>query len=283
MFEKSIIERRGYMFQFTEDCIVGVEQIDAEHQYLITLMNQMIEVLYTNEETTKKQSELEKYIEKLIEYGEVHFAHEEAYMEKINDPELHYQKLQHTMFLNKIRTIDVQDLNDTEKKKILEDMLLYLTKWLYRHIIGSDTMIGKIQHLSKAKEEDNPCAFTQKYMTGIPQIDEEHKKLFDIIGDAYMLVESHEVENKYDDIMSLLDRLEEYTQYHFAHEEEYMEKTKYPQLDVQRRAHAAFLERLEEKDLGEGAEDQQQYLEELMDFLFGWLSNHILRMDKGII
>lgn len=271
------------MFQFTEDCIVGVEQIDTEHQYLITLMNQMIGALYANEEAAKKKSELEGYIEKLIEYGQIHFAHEEAYMEKIDDPELNYQKLQHGMFLNKIRAIDVQDLNDTEKKKIMEDMLLYLTRWLYHHIIGSDTMIGKIQHLSGLKEEDNPCAFTQKYMTGIPQIDEEHKELFNIVGDAYQLVEAHEAQNKYDDIMGLLDRLEEYARYHFAHEEEYMEKTRYPQLDMQKRAHAAFLERVEEKDLGEGAQDQEEYLEELIDFLFGWLSNHILRMDKGIL
>ena len=271
------------MFQFTEDCIVGVQQIDDEHQYLITLMNQMLEVLSADEEETKKRHDLEQYIGKLIEYGEVHFSHEEDYMEKIGDPELHYQKLQHSMFLNKIRAIDVDYLNDVEKKKIMEDTLKYLTKWLYRHIIGSDTMIGRIQRLSKMKEDDdNPCAFTQKYKTNIPQIDDEHKVLFEIIGDAYKLVESQDADDKYDEIMSVLDRLEEYTKVHFAHEEEYMEQTKYPQLEQQRRAHAAFLERLDEKDLGEGMEEQQEYLEELMDFLFGWLSNHILRMDKGI-
>lgn len=272
------------MFEFTEDCIVGVEQIDNEHQYLITLMNQMMKILGAEGEVTKNQNELEEYIGELIAYGERHFSHEEAYMEKIADPELNYQKLQHDMFLRKIRAIDIEHLNDAEKRKIMEDTLKYLTKWLYRHIIGSDTMIGKIQHLSaiKEKENDNPCAFTQKYMTGIPQIDEEHKILFDIIGDAYELVETHDVENKYDDIMSILDRLEEYTRFHFSHEEEYMEKTKYPQLEMQKRAHVAFLERLEEKDMGECVEDQQAYLEELMDFLFGWLSNHILKMDKGI-
>lgn len=272
------------MFQFTTDCIVGVEQIDTEHQYLITLMNQMMETLYADSEVAKKQQELEGYIDKLIEYGEVHFAHEEAYMEEMKDPELYYQKLQHNMFLNKVRAIDVQSLNDAEKKKIMEDTLKYLTKWLYRHIIGSDTMIGKIKHLSDIKkEQDNPCAFTQKYMTGIPQIDEEHRRLFEIIGDAYELVEAHEVEDKYDDIMNLLDRLEEYTRYHFSNEEEYMEQHNCPQLEMQIRAHTAFLERLEEKDLGECAEDQQEYLEELVDFLFGWLSNHILKMDKGIV
>lgn len=273
------------MFQFTEDCIVGVEQIDKEHEYLITLMNQMMEVVHSEGEITAKQHQLETYIEKLTEYGETHFAHEEAYMEEIKEPELNYQKLQHSMFLRKIRAIDVQDLNDGEKRKILEEVLLYLTKWLYRHIIGSDTMIGKIKHLSemKEKENDNPCAFTQKYFTGIPQIDEEHKELFEIIGDAYKLVDSYQIADKYDEIMNVLDRLEDYTRYHFSHEEEYMEKTNYPYLDMQRRAHAAFLERLEEKDLGEDAEDQQEYLEELVDFLFGWLSNHILKMDKGII
>ncbi len=267
-------------FQFTNDCIVGVEQIDVEHQYLFMLMNQLMEAVHGN----PGSDTLETYADRLIEYGEVHFAHEEAYLEETKDPELIRQKREHTMFLNKMRALDMMDLNDEEKRRLLGDTLVYLTKWLYNHILGIDTLIGKVQHIAdQVVTQEEFCLFTEKYMTGIESIDEEHRGLFEIIGNAYRMIESGiMLSDHYDDIMSLLDQLEEYTEVHFAHEEEYMEQTGYPKLEDQRRAHAVFLDRLEEKDLGENLENQQEYLEDLLDFLYAWLGNHILKMDKPI-
>lgn len=267
-------------FQFTNDCIVGVEQIDVEHQYLFMLMNQLMEAVHGNSDSDT----LETYADRLIEYGEVHFAHEEAYLEETNDPELIRQKREHTMFLNKMRALDMMDLNDEEKRRLLGDTLVYLTKWLYNHILGIDTLIGKVVHIAdQVVTQDEFCLFTEKYMTGIEAIDEEHRGLFEIIGNAYRMIESGiMVSDHYDDIMSLLDQLEEYTEVHFAHEEEYMEQIGYPKLEEQRRAHAVFLDRLEEKDLGENLDNQQEYLENLLDFLYAWLGNHILKMDKPI-
>ncbi len=267
-------------FQFTNDCIVGVEQIDVEHQYLFMLMNQLMEAVHGNPDS----GTLETYADRLIEYGEVHFAHEEAYLEETKDPELIRQKREHTMFLNKMRALDMMDLNDEEKRRLLGDTLVYLTKWLYNHILGIDTLIGKVHHIAdQVVKEEEFCLFTEKYMTGIESIDEEHRGLFEIIGNAYRMIESGiMLSDHYDDIMSLLDQLEEYTEVHFAHEEEYMEQIGYPKLEDQRRAHAVFLDRLEEKDLGENLENQQEYLEDLLDFLYAWLGNHILKMDKPI-
>ncbi len=267
-------------FQFTNDCIVGVEQIDVEHQYLFMLMNQLMEAVHGNPDS----SMLETYADRLIEYGEVHFVHEEAYLEETKDPELIRQKREHTMFLNKMRALDMMDLNNEEKRRLLGDTLVYLTKWLYNHILGIDTLIGKVQHIAdQVVTQEEFCLFTEKYMTGIESIDEEHRGLFEIIGNAYRMIESGiMVSDHYDDIMSLLDRLEEYTEVHFAHEEEYMEQIGYPKLEDQRRAHAVFLDRLEEKDLGENLDNQQEYLENLLDFLYAWLGNHILKMDKPI-
>ena len=42
------------------------------------------------------------------------------------------------------------------------------------------------------------------------------------------------------------------------------------------------MSKLEEIDLDQVDQNQQGYLEELMGFLFGWLSNHILKSDKLI-
>ena len=269
------------VFQYTSDCMVGVEEIDTEHQYLFMLMNQLMEAVHGA--SVPEEEGLEVYVQRLIEYGEVHFAHEEAYLEKTGDVELARQKREHALFLKRMRSLDMTALNDEEKRKLLEDTLVYLTRWLYGHILASDTLIGKVEHIAEhVMDEEDFCKFTEKYMTGIEAIDEEHRGLFDIIGRAYRLVESEGVSDRYDDIMSLLDQLEEYTQVHFAHEEEYMEKIGYPHLEEQRRAHGMFLEKLEDKDLGESEENQQEYLEELLDFLYAWLGNHILKMDKPI-
>lgn len=269
-------------FQYTGDCIIGVEQIDVEHQYLFMLMNQLMEAIHGE----AGPEGLESYVDRLIEYGEVHFAHEEAYLEETGDVELSRQRRDHKLFLQRMRSLDMMDLATEEKKAILTDTLSYLTKWLYGHILGSDTLIGKVEHIAPyVADEDDFCKFTEKYMTGIEMIDEEHRGLFAIIGNAYRMVDSIEpgqIRDHYDDIMHLLDQLEEYTEVHFTHEEEYMERIHYPKLDAQRRAHRMFLEKLEDKDLGENEENQQAYLEELLDFLYAWLGNHILKMDKPI-
>ena len=36
------------MFRFTKDCIIGVDQLDKEHQYLFELINDGIDILHNN-------------------------------------------------------------------------------------------------------------------------------------------------------------------------------------------------------------------------------------------
>ena len=64
-----------------------------------------------------------------------------------------------------------------------------------------------------------------------------------------------------------------------------MERIGYPGLEAQKHAHAAFVERLVDIDLNtldEIDNDQQSYLLDLINFLIGWLTNHILVSDKKI-
>lgn len=64
-----------------------------------------------------------------------------------------------------------------------------------------------------------------------------------------------------------------------------MEKIQYPELEAQKTAHTAFIEKLVNIsiwDLDAIDENQQQYLEELIDYLLEWLSNHILKADRQI-
>lgn len=223
--------------------------------------------------------ELANYlIDRLKNYAVVHFTHEEEYMGQINDPELPRQKKEHAAFLSKINdfTIDC-----SLKVRDLEELLQYMAHWLFGHILASDIMIGKI----KPATQNDPFAFTKKYETGIDLIDQEHKTLFSIIREANDLVHAELLHDKFDKTVEILDHLKTYTESHFQHEEEYMEKIQYPELEAQKTAHTAFIEKLVNIsiwDLDAIDENQQQYLEELIDYLLEWLSNHILKADRQI-
>ncbi|MEY8391954.1 hemerythrin [Lachnospiraceae bacterium] len=270
------------MYQFTEDCLTGIQEIDEQHEKLFGLINDTLDLLH-NEALDDKYHQVHQIIEELKEYADVHFASEEAYMAALNDPELELQKKQHFSFREKISSLEFSSIDEIEgQHETLDELMRYLTRWLYHHILSSDIMIGKMPPVEKWREQVNPCAFSKKYMTGIPLIDGEHETLFEIIGRANDLVKEELLHDKYDEIVGILNELTDYTKEHFQDEEEYMESIHYPGLHAQRIAHQAFVSKLEEIDLEQVDEHQQEYLEELMEFLFGWLSNHILKSDKLI-
>lgn len=270
------------MFQFTEDCILGVEQLDEEHRHLFDLINNGVDMLH-NDYKADQYTDIKKLLEELETYADCHFTHEEAYMERLRDPELILQRSQHMFFREKIRECLMKNIDEEEEQRqVLEELMQFLARWLYHHIIGSDMMIGKLPPLEEWMIRENPCEFTEEYMTGIEMIDREHKVLFEIIERANTLVKSWTVGDKYDDIMEILGELKEYTQSHFLDEEAYMQSIGYQGLTAQKRAHAAFIDKLENVDEQMIDVKPQEYLESLIEFLLGWLINHILNADKKI-
>lgn len=267
------------MYYFTEDCLTGVQQIDDEHRELFRILNELQDLL-ANEMFSDKYDHSRELLERLKDYAQCHFAHEEAYMESINHPELELQRKQHSAFTAKISEMDIT-LPAGDQQAFLDDLLQYLVTWLYRHIIGSDIMIGKLNPLEEGKVKTN-FRFTKEYLTGIELIDEEHRELFRIIGEVNNLITNEFIPDKYDEIMHLLDELFHYTTVHFKDEEEYMESIGYADLPAQKTAHEAFVQRLSEIDLDQIDANQQDTLEALMYFLTEWLRNHILHSDKKI-
>lgn len=262
------------MYQFTEDCLIGISQIDEEHRQLFALINEAA-ALREDESTPET---VRVILSHLTEYAALHFAHEEAYMQQINDPELPMQKKEHHAFVTHVEALTSQPLTDENASSVLKEILTFLVRWLYRHILSSDMMIGKML-------PEDPFAFSPKYHTGIELVDKEHSRLFEIIGETNDLIHNDLLHDKFDEIIHLIDELRDYTRFHFADEEALMEEIHYPGIDAQKRAHTAFVDKLMEIDLAqmdEIDEHQQDYLNELIDFLAGWLINHILKMDKAI-
>ena len=86
---------------------------------------------------------------------------EEEYMKSIHDPELPIQQREHKAFAEKINTFKLDESSPEAATNSLNELLLYLTRWLYSHILSSDMMIGKMAPETNVYDA---FAFTDKYI-----------------------------------------------------------------------------------------------------------------------
>ena len=266
-------------YKFTDNCLIGVEKIDDEHRELFRLVGEVNELLHA-QWTDDKFFEICDVIERLQEYAAVHFRHEEEYMEQIGHPELELQKEQHAQFCEKVNEVDIRSA-EGDQYAFISDLLSFLVKWLYRHIIGSDLLIGKLMSVEEWKQKGD-FTYKDEYLTGIEAIDEEHKELFKILDELHHLVSNDDSDDKYDKIVNLSKYFRNYIQVHFRNEEEYMDSIQHEELEVQQLAHEVFIARLELMNLDEFDMTRKNELEEYVEVMTEWVSAHVIHMDKNI-
>ena len=127
---------------------------------------------------------------------------------------------------------------------------------------------------------ESRLVWNDRYSVGVNIIDKEHKKLFRILN---KLFEFGELETKRPWVcQETVKYFKDHAVRHFKDEEDYMERIHYEGLPAQRRAHGSFIERIEGIDLNTVDGDPKLYLQSLIEFLLGWLINHILYTDKKI-
>lgn len=276
------------MFNFTKDCFIGIVNIDNKRLEYFETLNYALK----EDSSVSCLSKARNIIDKLGSYSTDGFREEEEYMTETVDKELEIQLKDHKWFLEKINEFkkNVNEMTDENSKEELNKIIRFMIRWLYIHIVSKDTLISKPVIVSDDKTDawgmagnkENPFEFTEKYVIGIEHIDEEHKRLFEIIEEENAILHNDFLYDKFDQISNVLGELVEYTKVHFADEEAYMESINYDGLEAQKRAHAMFVEKIENINLDDVDENQDEYLNGLLNFLLDWLVNHILKVDKLI-
>ena len=125
----------GFM-NWSPELSVNVKEIDAQHQRLIELINELHDAM----EERKGKDALEKIIKELFRYTVYHFSTEEKYFELYNYPEKDAHVEEHNVFIRK-----VQDFHKgfNEGRMLLSvDVMNFLTDWIKKHIMGSDKKYG---------------------------------------------------------------------------------------------------------------------------------------------
>lgn len=117
-----------------------------------------------------------------------------------------------------------------------------------------------------------------KYSVGIESIDEQHKKLINILNDLHDAMKEGKGREQ---INKTLSDLIEYTKTHFAYEEDLMKIHKYGGDISHKKDHSELIKAINQfqKRLNEGS---ITLTIEVKDFLRNWLLDHIGKRDKEL-
>lgn len=123
--------------------------------------------------------------------------------------------------------------------------------------------------------------WNEKWSIGIEEIDNQHKKLFEILNSYYKnLVDSKTVGVTNDMIKDTINYLIDYTKYHFAEEEKLMGSIQRVDFSSHFRQHKDFCSKIAKLKVTTFLGNNVSF--ELFDFVKTWLINHILVSDQQI-
>lgn len=142
------------LYTFTEHCETGIPFIDDGHERLFAAMKDGIIALSKDAETPA--SEAVSHLLTLLEDTILlQFLLEEAYLIERKDPELEAQRKAHAAFRKAFAAFQKANETADSKYKLLDDIMMYLHRWISQHILPSDAMIGKMPGAATAKELAN--------------------------------------------------------------------------------------------------------------------------------
>jgi hemerythrin len=121
-----------------------------------------------------------------------------------------------------------------------------------------------------------PVQWTPEMSLGIPEIDEQHKKLF---ATMLSLQNAISADRAAEVLSAIFNELYDYTNTHFTLEESYFLEFDYDQTATHTAAHRYFSAELDAKFKRIG-DDPHSVSVDLISFLENWLANHIMIMDK---
>ena len=119
-------------------------------------------------------------------------------------------------------------------------------------------------------------SWQDKYSVNIREIDDQHKKLIDMINelhDAMMAGQGKEV------MTQVLDKLASYCVSHFATEERLMSTHGFPGFDEHKEKHEKMTAKVKQLQQGLAQSGTAVMSNDVMTFLKSWLDKHIMGTD----
>lgn len=127
------------MLKWKEDYLIGVEEIDKQHEKLFEIAGRAYDLL-KNDMYIDKYDKIIQILDELKDYAAYHFKSEEEYMLSIGYKRYFSQKVAHDEFIHKIQNIDLNKV-DADQNAYLLSILEFIVNWVSEHIILNDKLI----------------------------------------------------------------------------------------------------------------------------------------------
>lgn len=248
---------------------IGHEKVDSEHKKLFELANRV-------SDSIADKNAILKSVKELVKYTKFHFANEEQYMKSIAFPFLDEHKQLHKEIVDKVNII-LTKFNSMTPDNITSELSILIKENIINHILTEDK---RVHHFRRNREElIEIFQWKELYKIDNPQIDEEHKKLFDI---ALRTLE-YQNKNIKQHIREVIIELYDYMKVHFKNEEEFMRSINYENLEEHIQLHETIIVHLNEfiKKLPTLSIEKFERL--LIEYMDVWLINHIVCEDQKIV
>ncbi|TYO98906.1 methyl-accepting chemotaxis protein [Geothermobacter ehrlichii] len=118
--------------------------------------------------------------------------------------------------------------------------------------------------------------WSEDYSTGISMVDEQHKRLLDLINQLFVSMKNGGDKAT---VRNAIEGLADYTRSHFSDEEDLMRRYGYPDLDAHIKLHQKFVDAVQDYQR-RLANDERLAPAEVFNFLKGWLIYHIQEKDR---
>ncbi len=144
-----IINRDNHLLIHWDDSYsVGLPEIDRQHKILVDLVNEL-NMIY---ELKLDEIFVHRVLQGLIDYTAFHFSFEEDLLERSGYDGFVMHKEKHNKLVQQVMAFKQQF--EAEGVAILDDLMVFLTKWLNKHIKVFDKEYGKF--LLEKEENELP-------------------------------------------------------------------------------------------------------------------------------
>jgi hemerythrin len=121
--------------------------------------------------------------------------------------------------------------------------------------------------------------WSENFSVSHAEIDNQHKELIAIIEELVTIISTEDY--SYINIVEIVSRLENYIKVHFDYEEKLMLQYSYPYIEEHTKLHNDLRYRIHTTNVFD-LETPQDFYGDTLNYLVGWLSNHIMQVDKKL-
>ena len=120
------------IFPWLEKYSVGIEQIDAQHQGLVRLINALHAAMIAGQGSQN----IGKILDELVHYTEEHFSYEENMLRERNFSRLIGHQLEHKRLTGQV--VELREKYRNNSITLTMEVMRFLKDWLANHIMGHD-------------------------------------------------------------------------------------------------------------------------------------------------